>query len=83
MKPATTVEFRVKLVLIAVALGFLLWATSAKSEEQVTAIKFDWAYYNPLSLVLKDKRWLEDEFKKDGIGIEWTQSLGQASLGHL
>jgi sulfonate transport system substrate-binding protein len=77
MKPATIVEFRVKLVLIAVALGFLLWATTnGKSEDQVTAIKLDWAYYNPLSLVLKDKRWLEEEFKNDGIAIEWAQSLG-------
>ena len=76
MKPTAIIEFRVKLVLVAVVLGFLLWATNGNAEEHVTTIKLDWAYYNPLSLVLKDKRWLEEEFKNDGIEIQWTQSLG-------
>src|SRR5580704_9369369 len=76
MKPTAIIEFRVKLVLVAVVLGFLLWATSGSAEEQVTTIKLDWAYYNPLSLVLKDKGWLEQELKNDGIEIQWTQSLG-------
>jgi sulfonate transport system substrate-binding protein len=76
VKRATGVEFRVKLVLAAVALSFLLWVTNGHGEDGVTTIKLDWAYYNPLSLVLKDKRWLEDEFKNDGIEIQWTQSLG-------
>src|ERR1700738_2154675 len=76
MKPTAIIEFRVKLVLVAVVLGFLLWATSGRAEEQVTTIKLDWAYYNPLSLVLKDKGWLEQELKNDGIEIQWAQSLG-------
>ncbi len=76
MRPAAIIEFRVKLVLVAVVLGFLLWATSGNADERVTTIKLDWAYYNPLSLVLKDKRWLEEEFTNDGIEIQWTQSLG-------
>jgi sulfonate transport system substrate-binding protein len=62
--------------LVAVALGFLLWASNGRAEETVTVIKLDWAYYNPLSLILKDQTWLEQEFQKDGIGIQWTQSLG-------
>lgn len=39
-------------------------------------IRIDWATYNPVSLVLKDKGLLEEEFKKDGITIRWVQSLG-------
>jgi len=39
-------------------------------------IRIDYAYYNPVSLVLKDKGWLEEEFKKDGIKIRWVLSLG-------
>jgi sulfonate transport system substrate-binding protein len=66
----------VKLVLAAVVLSFLLWVTVGRTEDRVTTIRLDWAYYNPLSLVLKDKKWLEDEFKNDGIEIQWTQSLG-------
>jgi sulfonate transport system substrate-binding protein len=71
-----SVEFRVKLVLAAVVLSFLLWVTNGRADDRVTRIGLDWAYYNPLSLVLKDKKWLEDEFKNDGIEIQWTQSLG-------
>ncbi len=66
----------VKLVLVAVVLSFLLWVTVGRADDRLTTIRLDWAYYNPLSLVLKDKKWLEDEFKSDGIEIQWTQSLG-------
>jgi hypothetical protein len=69
-KPVASVEFGVKLVLAAVALSFLLWVTNGHADDRATTIKLDWAYYNPLSLVLKDKRWLEDEFKNDGIEIQ-------------
>lgn len=39
-------------------------------------INIDFATYNPVSLLLKDKGWLEEEFKADGIAIRWVQSLG-------
>jgi sulfonate transport system substrate-binding protein len=39
-------------------------------------IRLDYAYYNPVSLVLKDKRFLEQDLARDGISVEWTQSLG-------
>src|SRR6202034_2797656 len=39
-------------------------------------IRIDWATYNPVSMVLKDKGLLEKEFKEDGIGIRWVQTLG-------
>ena len=39
-------------------------------------IRIDWATYNPVSMVLKDKGLLEKEFAKDGIGIVWVQSAG-------
>ena len=74
--PVANVEFRVKLVLAAVVLSFLLWVANGRADDRVTRIGLDWAYYNPLSLVLKDKKWLEDEFRNDDIEIQWTQSLG-------
>jgi sulfonate transport system substrate-binding protein len=40
------------------------------------SIRLDYAYYNPLSLVLKDKKFLEQDLASDGISVEWTQSLG-------
>lgn len=39
-------------------------------------IKLDYAYYNPVSLVLKEKGWLEQEFAKDGTRVEWVLSAG-------
>jgi sulfonate transport system substrate-binding protein len=48
-----------------------LWAADKPKE-----IRIDWATYNPVSMVLKDKGLLEKEFAKDGIGIRWVQTLG-------
>ena len=39
-------------------------------------IRIDWATYNPVSILLKDKGFLEKEFAGDGIGIRWVQTLG-------
>ncbi|MBS0640064.1 MAG: aliphatic sulfonate ABC transporter substrate-binding protein [Acetobacteraceae bacterium] len=39
-------------------------------------IRIDWATYNPVSLVLRDQKLLEQEFAKDGITIRWVQSAG-------
>jgi sulfonate transport system substrate-binding protein len=39
-------------------------------------IRIDWATYNPVSMVLKDKGLLEKEFAKDGISVRWVQTLG-------
>jgi sulfonate transport system substrate-binding protein len=63
-------------VLLFVTFALCLWVSRGSSEDRVDTIKLDWAYYNPVSLVLKEKGLLEEEFKKDGIKIEWVQSLG-------
>ena len=47
------------------------WAADALKE-----IHIDWATYNPVSMVLKQKGLLEKEFAKDGISIVWVQSAG-------
>nr|WP_246339855.1 aliphatic sulfonate ABC transporter substrate-binding protein [Ancylobacter tetraedralis] len=39
-------------------------------------IRVDWATYSPVSIVLKDKKFLEEEFAKDGTTIRWVQSAG-------
>jgi sulfonate transport system substrate-binding protein len=43
---------------------------------QPDVIRVDYAYYNPVSLILKDKGWLEEDLAKDNIKVEWVQSLG-------
>jgi sulfonate transport system substrate-binding protein len=49
---------------------------SRKASVKPTTIRLDYAYYNPVSLVLKDKKFLEQDLASDGISVEWTQSLG-------
>jgi sulfonate transport system substrate-binding protein len=40
------------------------------------AVTIDYAYYNPVSLLLKKKGWLESELGKNSIGVRWVLSLG-------
>jgi sulfonate transport system substrate-binding protein len=44
--------------------------------EQPKTIRLDYATYNPVGLLLKEKHYLEDELAKEGIGVEWVKSLG-------
>jgi sulfonate transport system substrate-binding protein len=53
-----------------------LVALPATAAEKLTSLRVDWAYYSPVSLVLRDKGWMEQEFAKDGIKVEWVLSLG-------
>ncbi|WP_239454415.1 aliphatic sulfonate ABC transporter substrate-binding protein [Bacillus suaedaesalsae] len=50
--------------------------TSSKSESKPEVIRLDYAFYSPTSLVLKEFGWVEEEFEKEGIKVEWVQSLG-------
>ena len=54
----------------------LLPATAAFAADKPSTINIDWATYNPVSMVLKNKGLLEKEFAKDGIKIRWVQTLG-------
>jgi len=60
-------------VLTALALSLPAGAFAADALKE---IRIDWATYNPVSMVLKQKGLLEKEFAKDGIGIVWVQSAG-------
>jgi sulfonate transport system substrate-binding protein len=63
-------------IIASLAFIGLLPATAAFAAEKPKTINIDWATYNPVSMLLKEKGWLEEEFKKDGIGIRWVQTLG-------
>lgn len=60
---------------LALSLGLLPSAASLAADKPA-AIAIDWATYNPVSMLLKDKGWLEQEFAADGIAVTWVQSLG-------
>ncbi|HEY0441361.1 MAG TPA: aliphatic sulfonate ABC transporter substrate-binding protein [Xanthobacteraceae bacterium] len=51
-------------------------ATAVFAADKPKTISIDWATYNPVSMVLKEKGLLEKEFAKDGITIRWVQTLG-------
>ena len=58
---------------LAAGLGpFAVWNAFAQAKE----VRLDFATYNPVSLLLKDKGILERELEKDGIKVRWVQSLG-------
>ncbi|MBV8418406.1 MAG: aliphatic sulfonates ABC transporter substrate-binding protein, partial [Hyphomicrobiales bacterium] len=64
---------RRSLVACALALA-LLPSTRLAAADNPKEIYVDWATYNPASMLLKDKGFLEKEFAKDGIKVVWVQT---------
>jgi sulfonate transport system substrate-binding protein len=62
--------------LAAIALVAMGGSGSAFAADAPKEIRIDWATYNPVSMVLKQKGLLEKEFAKDGVSIVWVQSAG-------
>src|SRR5438270_357366 len=62
--------------LVAAMAASMLSPGAAVAEDALKDIRIDWATYNPVSMVLKQKGLLEKEFAKDGISIVWVQSAG-------
>ncbi|WP_127126001.1 aliphatic sulfonate ABC transporter substrate-binding protein [Georgenia sp. SYP-B2076] len=46
-------------------------------------LSIDFATYNPLSLVIKEKGWLEDALADDGVSVTWIQSAGSNKANEL
>src|SRR3989440_1484404 len=64
-------------MLLASALLVALTPSSALfAADNPKEIRIDWATYNPVSMVLKEKGLLEKEFARDGISIRRVQTLG-------
>lgn len=69
-------------LLAVVALGLSACVTGEDAEGDAAGagdwstdtLNIDFATYNPLSLVIKDQGWLEQEL--DGVTVTWTQSAG-------
>jgi sulfonate transport system substrate-binding protein len=69
----SNISRRALAALIAVA---ALMPGIARAADAPREIHIDWATYNPVSMILKQKGLLEKEFAKDGISIVWVQSAG-------
>jgi sulfonate transport system substrate-binding protein len=75
MEVVMTEFSRRSLLACALALA-LIPSTRLCAADNPKEIRIDWATYNPVSMVLKEKQLLEKEFSKDGISIVWVQTLG-------
>ncbi len=71
---------RTDLAAALVATGTMLLAGCASGEGSAASgadtLRLDYAYWNPLSLVVKDQRCLETALDDDGVGVEWVLSAG-------
>jgi sulfonate transport system substrate-binding protein len=66
--------------LFAVALLVALFpGASLEAADKPKEIRLDWATYNPVSVLLKNKGLLEKEFARDGISILWVQTVSSAN----
>jgi sulfonate transport system substrate-binding protein len=63
-------------IFASAALVGLLPTSALFAQDKPREIRIDWATYNPVSMVLRERGLLEKEFAKDGIGIRWVQSAG-------
>ncbi len=54
----------------------VLGAPTIARSSNIREIVLDWATYNPVSLVLKEKAWAEEALAKYGVDVRWVQSLG-------
>src|SRR5216683_1710727 len=57
----------------------LLSSTPLSAADNPKEIYVDWATYNPVSMLLKDKGFLEKEFAKDGIKIVWVKTVSSSN----
>lgn len=68
----------IKSLLLIFAVTALVGCSSNASGEagKPEKIVLDYAYYSPVSLVLKEKKWVEELFEAEGIEVEYVLSQG-------
>jgi len=57
----------------------LVPAAQVSAADNPKEIYVDWATYNPVSMLLKDKGFLEKEFANDGIKIVWVKTVSSSN----
>jgi sulfonate transport system substrate-binding protein len=75
MEISTMPRISRRAVAAMIALSALIGG-QASAADALKEIRLDWATYNPVSMILKQRGLLEKEFAKDGIAIVWVQSAG-------
>jgi len=69
--------------LVAASLIVALTPAAALAQNKAKEIRIDWATYNPVSILLKNKGLLEKEFEKDGIKVVWVQTQSSSNALQL
>lgn len=62
--------------LAAASAAALLATTACGGDDELETLNMDFATYNPLSLVILENGWLEEELQAHDVEVEWTQSHG-------
>ncbi len=65
--------------LLASVLVAGLAPSAAIAADSAKEIRVDWATYNPVSMLLKEKGFLEKEFAKDGIKVTWVKTVSSSN----
>ena len=65
-------------ILLAAVLSIVA-GVSANAADNPKEIRIDWATYNPVSMLLKEKGYLERELAKDNITVRWVQTVSSAN----
>jgi sulfonate transport system substrate-binding protein len=73
-----TLFSRYSLFASVLAVG-LLPSAALFAADKPKEIYVDWATYNPVSMLLKDKGFLEKEFAKDGIKVVWVKTVSSSN----
>lgn len=69
----------IKTAALTLAASLALSGCATGGDQELDKIGLDFAYWNPLSLVIKDQGWLEAELAERDIEVEWIHSLGSST----
>jgi len=78
MEVSMTLFSRHSLFASVLAVG-LLPSAALFAADKPKEIYVDWATYNPVSMLLKDKGYLEKEFAKDAIKVVWVKTVSSSN----
>src|SRR5262247_2138599 len=65
-------------ILLAAALSAVA-SVSANAADKPKEVRVDWATYNPVSMLLKEKGYLERELAKDNVAVRWVQTVSSSN----
>jgi len=65
--------------ILLAALLCVVAGAGVNAADKPKEIRVDWATYNPVSMLLKEKGYLERELAKDGIAVRWVQTVSSSN----